>query len=591
MILGLTIQGWVTIIVLLVLVVMNIYSKISPAFLSFGGLLLLMITGAVSEETAMAGFGSESVLVTATQDIVVVGLVQSGALIWVVQRLLGRPSNYSVSVLRLMLPTALVSAFVDNMMVIRAQISVIKLWARKIKISPSKLLIPASYATLLGGSLTILGNPGNIIIATLYQGRTGNSMGIFSITLPALCCFILTMAVFMFLKDLIPERKSPDETFAATRDYTVEFLLPTDNPVVGRTVAEANLNNVPGGHLIEIVRFDEEIISPVPDDEFLLGGDHLIYTGEVDEILNLKRTHGLVNAAHHVFSVDEIDKNRQLRTATVRYNSTLVGNCMSQTTFEKDNNLVLVAISREGERTRTNPRNTIIQPGDTLLLECQSDIAAKQLSQLKRDLEFFDSEDTVTITPKTGVAGLILLGMVLLAATNVLTLFEASLLAVVAMLVFRCCTPSQAAHGLEMEILVVMACSISFGRALEINGISDILANAADVVAGGNPTMMLFVLTLGVLIMTEFFENSVTAALMFPIAYECAMCVNISALPYMVATMIAVSASYASPYGSPVNMAVFSAGGYRTRDFFKVGLPLKVATLLSIMLVIPLFYF
>jgi len=158
-------------------------------------------------------------------------------------------------------------------------------------------------------------------------------------------------------------------------EYTVELLVPTENAAVGSTVAESGLDNVPGGRLIEIVRFDREVISPVPTDEFILGGDRLVYAGEVDEILNLRRTHGLVNANHHVFSVSEVDRSRRLRTGYIKYGSPLIGKKMEDTSFESDNNLTLVAVSRKGERIRQSPREIVLEPGDSLLIECPLRVA------------------------------------------------------------------------------------------------------------------------------------------------------------------------------------------------------------------------
>ena len=154
---------------------------------------------------------------------------------------------------------------------------------------------------------------------------------------------------------------------------------------------EAGLDEVEGGHLIEIIRFDKEIISPVNEDEYILGGDRLIFAGKVDEILKLRDSHQLVNAIHHVFSLDEIDSNRKLRMVHVRFTSSLVGTRMADSDFEERNNVVLVAVAREGERINGSPREIVLEKGDTLLLECPPHFNAED-NTFSSNLQFFDTD-------------------------------------------------------------------------------------------------------------------------------------------------------------------------------------------------------
>ena len=190
-------------------------------------------------------------------------------------------------------------------------IDVVKLWARRLGTQPSRLLLPLSYAATLGGTCTLIGNSSNLVIAGLYADQSGRSLNFFAPLLPGLICATVGIGLVLLLRRFIPSRQSPEDSFESTSDYTVELLVPTDNEAVGQTVGEAGLQQVQGGSLIEIVRFDKEIISPVPQDEFILGGDRLIYSGQINEILELMQTHGLVAADHHVYSINEIDSREQ----------------------------------------------------------------------------------------------------------------------------------------------------------------------------------------------------------------------------------------------------------------------------------------
>lgn len=590
MILGLNIAAWITIITLVTLVILFATTKTPPEFLYMGALTVLLITGVVDEDTALSGFASDSVIATGAEGLMVVGLVQSGAMMWVVQRLMGRTHGRRTSLFKLMVPAALISTIMANAGVASMFVNIIKAWSKKIKIAQSKLLIPMAYAAMLGGSCTLIGSSSNLIIAALYAEETGTNLGLFSITLPGVFCLIVGMFSITLLYKLLPERKSASENFESTGDYTVELLVPTDNAAVGQTVSEAALYNVPGGRLIEIVRFDEEVISPVPTDEFILGGDHLVYSGEIDEILNLKRTHGLVNAHHHVFSTNEVAKNRKLRTAVVRYHSDLVGKNITETDFEEKYGMILVAVSRQGQRINSSPRDIKIMPDDTLLLECPPNSKNNDSDELYRHLRFFDSDDTVVISRKSVVAALILLGMVLLHVMHLLTVVESCLVAAAAMLIFKCCSAERARKSIEWDILIIMACSVVFGKAVLNNGIADKLAGVITTMSGDNPFILLLVICLTAMIAAEFFNSSATSAVFFPIVYQSAVSIGCNPLPFCLALMLAVSASFASPVGSPTMLIVYSPGSYNFKDLLRIGVPMKIITLCAILFIISVMY-
>lgn len=174
-------------------------------------------------------------------------------------------------------------------------------------------------------------------------------MNVLATTIPGLFCLIVGVLSVIALRKLLPDRKAPESAFESTTEYTVELLVPSDNKYIGETLGDAGLFHVKGGSLIEIYRFDN-VPSPISEDEFVMGGDHLVYAGQIDEILELKKSHGLVSADHHVFSLSEVDHHRQLRTAYVNFNSSLIGKTIGSSTFEKDNNMTLVAVARKSMR-------------------------------------------------------------------------------------------------------------------------------------------------------------------------------------------------------------------------------------------------
>jgi di/tricarboxylate transporter len=386
----------------------------------------------------------------------------------------------------------------------------------------------------------------------------------------------------------LPDRKAPEAAFESTSDYTVELLVPTDNPYVGQTIAEAGFNNVRGGRLIEIMHYDD-VISPVPDDDMVMGGDRLIFAGQIDEILDLKKSHGLVNADHHVFSMSEVDTNRQLRTAFVNFGSSLINTSIGSGSFEKDNNMILVAVARRGKRIDESPREVILQAGDTLLLECPPNVNI-HTERLSSQLQFFDSAQVPNIGKKTLVSTTIMIAMVVLSALNVIPLLQCAFLAAMAMLIFKCCNVDQAMKAINWEILMVFAGSVVLGVAIQKTGIAERLAFGILDVCGSNPIVVMTAICLVGTFITEFISNTAAGAMFFPIMYEAAEKLGYEPYPFLIALMVSVSSSFATPIGSPTHMLVYGPGGYRFSDFMRIGLLMNFIILAANILIVNIIY-
>ena len=336
--------------------------------------------------------------------------------------------------------------------------------------------------------------------------------------------------------------------------------------------------DIHGGRLIEIIHFDKEVISPVPDDEPIMGGDRLVFAGQIDEILDLKKSHGFVNADHLVFSMGEVDQNRQLRTAYIPLNSGLIHKKMGQITFEKDTNMVLVAVARQGRRLEESPHEVKLHAGDTLLFECPPRMNVNT-EKLSKHLQFFDSEQVPNIGPKTLVSSLIMMAMVVLSALKVIPLLQCAFLAAFAMLFCRCCSPNQAMKAINWDILMVFAGSVVLGLAIQKTGIAERLAYGILDVCGTNPIFVMTAICLVATFTTEFISNTAAGAMFFPIMYEAAEKLGYEPYPFLIALMISVSSSFATPIGSPTHMLVYGPGGYRFSDFMRIGLLMNIIIL------------
>jgi len=585
---GFNLYACITIATVLSMFTVLLFTKLRADLVFLGAIAILFVTGVLDAKEAFSGFSSTSVVIIGVLFVVVAGLTHTGVLQWIVKHLLGQPDSYSKAVVRLMLPVAALSSFLSNTTVVALFVGIVKMWSKKLGISPSKLLIPLSYASGMGGVCTLIGTPPNLIISGLYAGNTGQAMNILATTLPGLFCLCVGMLSIIALRKLLPDRKAPETAFESTSDYTVELLVPSDNQHIGETIVEAGLKDVRGGSLIEIIHFDD-VISPVPDDEIIMGGDRLVFAGQIDEILDLKKSHALVNADHHVFTMSEVDQNRQLRTAYVTFGSSLINTTIGKSSFEHDNNMILVAVARRGKRINESPREVVLQAGDTLLFECPPNVRM-HTERLASQLQFFDSAQVPNIGKKTFISTSIMIAMVVLSALNVIPLLQCAFLAAMAMLVFRCCNVDQAMKSINWEILMVFAGSVVLGVAIQKTGIAERLAFGILDICGTNPIVVMTAICLVGTFITEFISNTAAGAMFFPIMYEAAEKLGYEPYPFLIALMVSVSSSFATPIGSPTHMLVYGPGGYRFSDFMRIGLLMNFIILAANILIVNIIY-
>ena len=587
---GVSIGGWVTILTMICIFVVMAYSRIPAEVAFLGALTILLVLGIVDEKEGMAGFSSEPVVVNAAFFVIIGGLMQTGVLYWLSQNVLGEARSLTGAIIKLMIPTSVLSAFLGSSNVVSLLIDAVKIWSRKINLSPSKLLMPLSYAASLGGMCTLLGNSSNLVIAGLYTSQTGLPMNIFEPMLPGIILTILGMMLLVLMQGFIPDRQSSDISFESTSDYTVELLVPTDNPYVMQTVEEAGLLTPKGGSLIEIMHFDREIVMPVPKDEPVMGGDRLIYAGQINDLLELKRTHGLVAADHHVWNINEIDTKRRMRTAYVTFGSELIGKSMAHCCFERRNNVVLVAVARQGHRVEGIPREISLQAGDTLLLECPAK-GENQLEQAnRRSLKFFDSQFVPQLGPKTVTSAIVLTLMFIISSFKIMPLITASMFAAGVLMMAGCCRITDVTKYIEWDLLLILGSTVVFSVAITKTGVASFVATNVLDLCNSNPYIVMGVMCLLASVVSEFISDVGAGAVFFPIIYQQALLLGCDPLPFVMALMLSVALSFASPIGSTTHMLVFGPGSFRFTDFVRLGTVMHLVLLPILLLIITFIY-
>lgn len=573
MFLGLSLAAWFVVFVVLLVFLLQICTKLPSDFVFLGGMCLLLVSGVIPVNSVLGGFSSSTVVLIGALFVVICGLVHTGFMQWVSRYCLGTPKTYRKAIVRLMFPVAALSSLLNNTAVVALFTGVVKIWSKKLGIAPSKLLIPLSYASGMGGICTLLGTPPNLLISGFYTKETGIALSIFTPTLVGLFCLVVGVLSVIALSRLIPERKSPEDALQSTDGYTMELMVPTMSELVGKTIKEAGLDNIKGGHLIEIIRMDSEVITALDEDEFIFGGDRLIFSGNVEKMLEMRDSYQLVNATHHVFSLDEVEKNRNLRMVTVGYRSTFIGSRMCDTPFEEEYNLVLVAIAREGEVIKGSPREVEIKAGDTLLIECPQHSRAINYSNY--NLLEMESSSLYKPNIRTLYSSLVMIAMIAVSSLGYMSLLQAAFVAAFAMIIFRFCTIAQARESIDWSLLMIFAGSISLGTAIQETGIAEWISQGILTVCNGSPIIALAGICLIGTFITEFTSNTATAAIFFPIAFQTAINMDVNPLTFCVALMISVSSSFATPIGSPTHMIVYGPGGYRFSDFARIGIPMN----------------
>ena len=588
MFLGFNLHAWITIATVLLMFTVLLLTKLRTDLVFLAAIGILFVTGVLDAKEAFSGFSATSVVVIGVLFVVVAGLTYTGVLQCVVKYLLGQPSSYSKAIVRLMLPVAALSSFLSNTTVVSLFVGIVKMWSKKLGVAPSKLLIPLSYASGMGGVCTLIGTPPNLIISGLYADQTGKAMNILATAIPGLFCLFVGVLSIIAMRRLLPDRKAPEGAFEASGEYTLELQVPSDNPYIGKTLQEAGLYNIKSGTLLKMYHFDETPL-PLSGDEPIMGGDHLIYAGPIDELVDMAEEHKLVSADHHMYSINEMDNYSRLRTAYVTFGSNLIGNTIGGSSFEKDNNVMLAAVSRMGERINEAPRKVILKAGDTLLLICSKQFTM-DTGSMTRNLQFFDSDEVPNIGYGTIISTVIMIAMVALSALGVMPLLQCAFLAAAAMLLCRCCTPDQAMKAINWDILMVFAGSVVLGLAIQKTGIAEWLAFGILDVCGTNPLVVMTAICFVGTFITEFISNTAAGAMFFPIMYQAAEKMGYEPYPFLIALMISVSSSFATPIGSPTHMLVYGPGGYRFSDFMRIGLLMNFIILAANILIVNIVY-
>lgn len=574
--------------VLVALIVTMLRTMIAPDMVLLGGLAILLVLGVVSPAEGLSGFSNEGVATIAALFVVAEGLRQTGGLSFVGTRVLGRPKSLVGAQLRVMAPVSAFSAFVNNTPVVAMLMPIVIDWARRCRLPISQILLPLSYASILGGLITVVGTSSTLIVnGLLLEQPDQRGLTMFELAwvgIPATIAGLIYVPIAS--RFLLSGRSAAKDPVQQVREYTTEMVVDASSPVVGKTIEAAGLRNLPGVYLMGVQQGDTTLTA-VPPTTRIEADNRLLFVGAVESIIDLQKIPGLVPAAEQVFRLHEPRSHRCLVEAVVSSSFRFRGQTIRESGFRSIFNAVVVAVSRNGQRIDKRIGDIRLQTGDTLLLETHpSFVDAQRYSQ-----DFYLVSRVENSSPlaheRVWFARLLLLAMVLLVVFEVTSLLKAACFSGAAMILARCLRVSQAKRAIDWGVLVGISAGIGIGKALSASGADVLLTDAMLAVTGREPMLALIALYVVVLVLGNLITAKAAAVLIFPLAVAMAHSLGTSVMPFAVTLIVAAASTYATPMGYPTNLMIYGPGRYRTTDFLMLGGPLSLIVGVIALAIIP----
>jgi len=582
-------------IIVLVLIAVMLVSLIleiaRPGMIIFTSLVILLITGILTPEDALSGFSNEGMLTIALLFIVAGAIQKSGKINQIAESWLSKSQSETGTMVLFSIPISILSAFLNNTPIVVTFTPIIKNWCEEHGISPSKFLIPLSYATILGGTITLLGTSTNLVVHGMLLEYGLEGFSIFTLTVVGVPVTVIGLLyLFIFGKRLLPDHKGfSQQVKEDVKEYIAEMHVESCFQYVNNSVKKAGLTDLDGLYLIEIIRKNERV-SPVRNTTIIQTGDRLIFAGELSIIAELQKVTGLTLRTGSELEFEDLKNGTtHLIEAVVSHQSEILSKSIKQSRFRSRYDAGVIAIHRNNERIQSKVGDIILKPGDSLLLLAGMDFIRKY----EQSNDFYvvsriDPPKQLSESPlKSWFSIGLLVAMIIIVSVGLLTMLKAMAITVIILLLMRIVDAEDIKKNVQLDVLLIIASSLGIGVAMTKTGLADLLANS--LIAIGKPVgvigviVMMYILTS---LFTEFITNSAAAVLMLPIGLEIARILDLEPMGFAVLIAIAASASFITPIGYQTNLIVYGPGGYKFMDYVKVGTPLHFIVMVSSLTVI-----
>ncbi|MBX7161002.1 MAG: SLC13 family permease [Acidimicrobiia bacterium] len=583
-------EAWFTLAVVILTVALMITERYPPSVVMLAAVIVLFLAGVIDASQAFIGFSSEAPIIIAGL-YVLAGAAEATGAMGMLANWLGRDRGERRNLMRLLATTAGFSSIMNNTTVVAAVAPPVVDWARRQRLSPSRYLMPTSFAALLAGLVTAIGTSTNITVSGQMVQAGMAPIAFFEMTKVGLPVAVIgVVVVVVTLPWLLPRRKDAFEEISDdAREYVVQMQV-TDGPVDGKTVEEAGLRHLQGVFLVEVER-DGDRIAPVTPDERLEAGDRLTFAGNVEMVIDLQKMRGLQSTEQQHFDLGDAGMGQRFFEAVIGVTSSLVGETLKDADFRARYNGAVVAIHRDGERVAGKLGSVVLRSGDVLVV--LADPAFRRTWGRRSDfLAIAPLGGTNPIrTRKAWWVYLVGLAIVLLAGIDALPLVKLAVAAPLVLLAFKILSPSEARQSIDLNVIVLIAAAFGLGAAVSESGLAEQIANLFVTVLGGfGARGALLAIFLATMLLTTLISHNAAAILMCSIGFATAAGFGIDARPFAIAIAVAASTDFLTPVGYQTNTMVMGLGGYRFTDFAKVGFPISISVIVVANLVIPLFW-
>lgn len=580
-------------VVLAVVMAGMIRERIPADVIAVAGAATLLAIGVLSTSQMLAVFSNPAPITVGCLFVLSGALERTGVINWLSNLMSRVPWKSSNQALLMMMVICLFhSIFSNNTAMVVIFTPVIIRLAHTVGVAPSRMLMPLSFATILGGTCTLIGTSTNIVVDGVVQARGLAPFHMFEITPAGLVYGVVGILYLYFIgKRLLPDRETLSNTLIdlSQRRFLTELLIPHQSPLIGKTLSEAGLTRKRGHQVLSVLR-DNIPLDPEHGEPCLMAGDRLVVRTSVAEFVEL-RSGGITVEGGSTPAVETLStRDIRMMEGVVGPHSTFVGQAVHDLNLKSQYGTIILAIHRRNENLHANFDEVRLEFGDTLLLEGPPE-GLKRLFDRRQLINLTELTEQPFRRDRAWVAIVATLAVMMLSAFEILPIAGAAFVAVAVVILAGCLNPQEAYRSIHWPILMLILGMMAVGTAMETTGAGALLVDRlVGLVGAFGPVFVLSLLYAITSILTEFMSHNASAVLITPIAIDIAAKLGVDPRPFVVAVMFAASASFATPIGYATNTLVYAAGGYKFTDFLKVGLPLNVLMWIVATIILPIFF-
>ncbi len=586
----------IVVFVVLIFILISLYKEILGASFTFViAVVALGFFGILTPREILSGFANEQIFVIILLLLIGDIIRRTGVLEFFFDRIFQSARSVKGFMVRMMIFIATFSAFLNNTPLVAIMMPYVNNWSKRNNISPSKLLMPLSFAAILGGCATLVGTSTNLIVSSMAADQNivegVGALNIFEFSWVGVPMIILGLGyLFFFSKKLLPEKTDAMEDFSKkSREYLVEAQIRKNSPLIGKTIEEADLRNLKGLFLVEIIRKSYRFKAVSPD-VILQQDDILIFAGDthtIAEMINSKS--GLT-----LPSVGMMYKKKKTEVVeiVISQNSSLINKTVKEVRFRAKYDAAVIAVHRNGEKISGKIGEIVIKPGDVLLLFTGEDFVNR--TSHTQDFYFISKVRDFRKIEGYKIATLFggLLLAIVLSAFHVVSLFMSLLVLLIAAFALNIANPKDLPKSIDYNLALIIVLSLALGVAMRKSGAAELLADfIISVFMPFGKVGLLFGIYLITAFLGAYIGNKAAVALTFPISLTMAGNLGLPPMPFILVVSFAAAANFITPIGYQTNLMVYGPGGYSFKDFFRLGMPLTIIYMLVTVGILSLMYF